>query len=270
MPARTVGSPSRARQPLAPKVPEITALFWLIKILTTGMGEATSDFLGDVSVLLSASVGVLGLVFALWLQFRTRRYVAPVYWFAVVMVAIVGTGAADSLHGQAHIPYIGSTALYAAALAFVFYRWHRSEGTLSIHSIVTRRREKYYWITVFLTFALGTATGDLTASTMHLGFLPSGIVFAVIIAIPLVAWWRFKLNAVVAFWSAYVLTRPLGASFADWFGKPRTAGLGFGDGKVSGVATIVIIGLVGYITVTRRGVQNPDHVHASALATTQI
>jgi uncharacterized membrane-anchored protein len=162
------------RQPVAPKVPEITALFRVIKIVTTGMGESTSDYLGNVSIALAAGVGFLGLAFALWLQFRVTRYVAPVYWLAVVMVVIVGTGAADVLHGQAHIPYIGSTAFYAVIVAAVFYLWHRGEGTLSIHSIVTRRRETYYWITVFATFARGTAAGDMTASTMHLGFLSSG------------------------------------------------------------------------------------------------
>jgi uncharacterized membrane-anchored protein len=252
------------REPLAPKVPEITALFWVIKIVTTGMGESTSDYLGDVSIALSAGVGILGLAFALWLQFRVRRYVAPVYWLAVVMVAIVGTGAADILHGQAHIPYIGSTALYAVVLAVVFSLWYRSEGTLSIHSIVSRRRETYYWITVFATFALGTATGDLTASTLHLGFLPSGIIFGVAMFVPLIGWLRFKPSPVFAFWFAYVLTRPLGASFADWFGKPRTAGLGFGDGAVSGVTTLAIVVLVGYVFATRRDVQR--HGAASEFA----
>jgi uncharacterized membrane-anchored protein len=234
-------------------------MFWVLKIVATGMGEATSDYLGDVSKFLSLGIGVLGLAFALWLQFRTKRYIAPVYWFVVVMLAIVGTGAADGLHGPLHVPYIGSTAAYAVVLAVVFFLWHRSEGTLSIHSIVTRRRETYYWITVFTTFALGTATGDMTASTMHLGFLSSGVMFAVIILVPAIAWWRFRLNEVLAFWFAYVLTRPLGASFADWFSKPRAGGgLGFGDGPVSGVATVAIIALVIYVAVTKKDVQQPQ------------
>ncbi len=242
----------RGREPLAPKVPEITALFWVIKILTTGMGEATADFLAGVNLVLAAAIGLLGFVAALWLQFRSRRYQAPVYWFAVVMLAVFGTMAADG----PPFGHIGTTIFYAVVLAVVFRRWHRSEGTLSIHSIVTRRRETYYWCTVLATFALGTALGDLTASTLHLGFLPSGIMFAVIIALPAIAWWRFGLGEVAAFWLAYIVTRPLGASFADWLGKPHDrTGVGLGDGVVSAIATVLIVALVAYVTVTRRDIQ---------------
>jgi uncharacterized membrane-anchored protein len=242
---------------LVSKVPEITALFWVIKVLTTGMGEATSDFLGNTSLVLAGVVGVFGFAFALWLQFRTRRYLAGIYWFAVVMVAVFGTMAADGLHVALGIPYIFSTSFYAVALAVVFYLWRRSEGTLSIHSITTRRRETYYWATVFTTFALGTAAGDLTATTFHLGFLKSGILFAGVILIPLVGWRFFGLNSIFAFWFAYVATRPLGASFADWFGKPHHVGggLGFGDGTVAGTATIVIVILVGWFAWTQRDVK---------------
>jgi uncharacterized membrane-anchored protein len=248
----------RNREPLAAKVPEITALFWVIKILTTGMGEATSDYLASVSLVVAGVVGFVGFCVALWLQLRTRRYVAPVYWFAVVMVAVFGTMAADGLHVGLAVPYVASTTFYALVLALVFVLWYRSEGTLSIHSIVTRRRETYYWITVFVTFALGTAAGDLTAMTLHLGFLASGIMFAVFITVPLVAWWRFGLNPVAAFWFAYVLTRPLGASFADWLGKSHAlSGLNLGDGAVSGVASIIIIALVGYVAITRNDIQQP-------------
>jgi uncharacterized membrane-anchored protein len=249
---------SRSREPLAAKVPEITALFWVIKIVTTGMGEATSDYLASVSLVVAGVVGFAGFCVALWLQLRTRRYVAPVYWFAVVMVAVFGTMAADGLHVGLAVPYAASTTFYALVLAIVFVLWYRSEGTLSIHSIVTRRRETYYWITVFVTFALGTATGDLTAMTLHLGFLASGIMFAVLITVPLVAWWRFRLNPVAAFWFAYVLTRPLGASFADWLGKSHAlSGLNLGDGPVSGVASIIIIVLVSYVAITRHDIQQP-------------
>lgn len=243
---------SRFREPLAPKVPEITALFWVIKILTTGMGEATSDYLANRNLALAGAVGLIGFTCALWWQFRAQRYVASVYWFAVMMVAVFGTMVADGLHKGLGVPYLGSTIFCAVALTVVFIGWHRSEGTLSIHSIVTRRRETYYWLTVLSTFALGTAAGDLTANTMNLGFFTSGILFAVIIAIPAVAWWKFGLNEVVAFWFAYVVTRPLGASFADWLGKPRSlSGLGLGDGTVSAVATIIIVALVAYVAVTR-------------------
>jgi uncharacterized membrane-anchored protein len=251
------GNHRAIRQPVAAKVPEITALFWVIKVLTTGMGEATSDYLAKISLVLAGAVGFLGFVVALWLQFRTRRYVPVVYWFAVMMVAVFGTMAADALHVVLGVSYVVSTAFYAVALAVVFVLWRRTEGTLSIHSIVTRRREGWYWLTVLLTFALGTAAGDLTAIFLHLGFLASGVLFAVVIAVPGIAWWRFRLDAVVAFWSAYVVTRPLGASFADWLGKPQSfaGGLGLGDGPVSGVALLLIVALVGYVQVAGHGIQ---------------
>jgi uncharacterized membrane-anchored protein len=238
---------------LAAKVPEITVIFWVIKVLTTGMGEATSDALANGNLVLAGAVGLLGFLIAMWLQFRTPHYVAVVYWFAVMMVAVFGTMAADGLHTGIGIPYVASTAFYAAVLVVVFCLWYRSEGTLSIHSITTRRREVFYWLTVLATFALGTAAGDLTATTLKLGFFSSGIVFAIAIAVPLVAW-RFGLNPVVAFWCAYILTRPLGASFADWFGKPHSigGGLGYGDGTVAAILTVVIVVLVGYVAVTGR------------------
>jgi uncharacterized membrane-anchored protein len=246
------------RQPLAAKVPEITFMFWIIKILTTGMGEATSDFLARHNVILAGAAGFAGFAVAMWLQFRVRRYVAVVYWLAVAMVAVFGTMAADGLHVELGVPYIGSTLCYAVILAAVFWLWHRSEGTLSIHSIVTRRREAFYWLTVLATFALGTATGDLTATTLHLGYLPSGILFTAAILVPALAWWRFRLNAVVAFWIAYVLTRPLGASFADWLSKPRAiTGLNYGDGQVAAVSAVIIAALVACVAVTRRDIQPP-------------
>jgi uncharacterized membrane-anchored protein len=245
--------------PLAAKVPEITALFWVIKVLTTGMGESTSDFLGNTNLVLAGVLGVLGLAVALWLQLRTRRYVAWIYWLAVAMVAVFGTMAADGLHVGLGIPYVVTTVFYGLVLAVVFALWYRSEGTLSIHSITTRRREVYYWITVLTTFALGTAAGDLTATSMGLGFFASGILFAAAIAVPAIAWWRFGLNPVLAFWFAYVITRPLGASFADWFGKPHSVGggLGFGDGVVTAYSGIVIVGLVAYVAISGHGVQRP-------------
>ncbi|HEY3982088.1 MAG TPA: hypothetical protein VGM79_32865 [Streptosporangiaceae bacterium] len=251
-------STARFPEPLAAKVPEITALFWVIKILTTGMGEATSDFLIKINILLGGVVGLAVFVLALWWQFRVRRYIAVVYWLAVAMVAVFGTLAADGLHVELHVPYIGSTIFYAIILAVVFYLWRRNEGTLSIHSIVTRRRETYYWLTVLATFALGTALGDLTAMTLHLGFLTSGLMFTGLILIPALAWWRFGLNEIVAFWWAYVLTRPLGASFADWLSKPHAlSGLNLGDGQVAAVATVIIAVLVAYVAVARNDIQPP-------------
>jgi uncharacterized membrane-anchored protein len=249
-----------AREPLAAKVPEITAVFWVIKVLTTGMGEATSDYLARLSLALAGVAGVLGFGVALWVQFRTGRYVAPAYWFAVAMVAVFGTMAADGVHVVLGVPYPVLTAGYSALLAVVFLVWHRREGTLSIHSIVTRRRETYYWLTVLITFALGTAAGDLTAMSLHLGFLASALFFAAVIALPALAWWRWGLNGTLAFWIAYVLTRPLGASLADWLGKPPWVGggVGWGDGVVSAAATVLIVVLVGAVTISRHDVQRAE------------
>jgi uncharacterized membrane-anchored protein len=245
------------------KVPEVTAYFWIIKILTTGMGETTSDYFihrvgltNTVGLLAVASVTGLALVTCLVFQVAGGRYEAPVYWLTVVLVAVFGTMAADGVHVQLRVPYAVSTTFFAVALAAVFVVWNRSERTLSIHSIFTRRRELFYWAAVLTTFALGTAAGDLTAFTLHLGFFVSGVLFAVLIAAPVVAYWRFGLNEVFAFWFAYIVTRPLGASFADLLAAPKTLrGLGLGYGAVSVVLAIVILGLVSYLTVTRRDVQ---------------
>jgi uncharacterized membrane-anchored protein len=241
-------------------VPEITLLFWVIKIITTAGGEATSDYLALdlgsrlIAGCIEAGILVIGLV---W-QFRTRRYTAAAYWFLAYAIAIFGTGVSDALHLFVGIPYAGTTALWAVVLALVFWLWYRSEHTLSIHSIVTTRRETYYWTVVFATFALGTALGDFTATALHLGYLASGIMFGVVILIPAVAWSRFRLNAVVAFWFAYVVTRPLGASFADYVSKPHSiSGINFGDGPTALVATIVVAILVGYLAVARNDIQPP-------------
>ena len=238
--------------PVASKVPQITVLFWVIKVLTTGMGEATSDYLGGIDLVLAGAVGVLGFALALWLQFRADRYRPVVYWFAVMMVAVFGTMVADVVH-VAGVPYVLTTSTYAIALAVVFVLWWRSEGTLSIHSITTRRREVWYWLTVLVTFALGTAAGDWTATSLHLGFFWSGVLFAAVMLVPLVAF-RLGVNEVVTFWTAYVVTRPLGASFADWFGKEHSfgGGLGYGDGTVAGVLLVAIAGLVAYAAIRER------------------
>jgi uncharacterized membrane-anchored protein len=237
------------------KVPEIALIFWVLKLLTTGMGEAMSDFLGQKSVPLAAFIGIFGLALALWLQLRQSQYRAPYYWFAVMMVAIFGTMAADGIHDGAGIGYPITTPLFAVVTAMIFAWWYRSEGTLSIHSITTRRRELFYWAAVLATFALGTAAGDLTALALNLGFLASIWVFAALIAVPAIGWWRFGMNPIVAFWFAYIVTRPLGASFADFFSKPTNGGLGAGDGAVSAVALVIFAALVAYVTVTKCDVQ---------------
>ena len=257
--------PSRDRgffpEPVAAKVPEIIFLFWVIKILTTAGGEATSDYLAlDLGSRLVAGCIEAGifLVAVVW-QFRTRRYVAAAYWLLAYSIAIFGTGVADAMHLFIGIPYAGTTVLWAVVLALVFWLWHRSEHTLSIHSIYTQRREVFYWAVVFATFALGTALGDYTALVLHLGYLASGILFFLIILIPAVAWSRFGLNSVVAFWFAYIVTRPLGASFADYFSKPHSlSGANYGDATVAAITTITVAVLVGCLTVTRRDIQRPE------------
>jgi uncharacterized membrane-anchored protein len=243
------------RHPLT-KVPEVTAYFWVTKVLTTGMGEATSDYLVHrFNPEIAVVTGFTAFVAAMAVQFSVRRYNSWAYWFAVSMVAVFGTMAADVLHVGLGIPYAVSTAFYSVVLAVIFVLWYRSEGTLSIHSIYTRRRELFYWATVLATFALGTAAGDLTAKVVGLGYLGSGVMFAVVIAIPYAGYRWFGLNPIVGFWFAYIVTRPLGASFADWLAwPPSVGGLGFGHGMVSLVSSVIIIGLVGYMAATGKDV----------------
>jgi uncharacterized membrane-anchored protein len=233
-------------------VPEVTAIFWVVKALTTGMGESTSDFLvhglvPEIAVVL----GGIGFVVALFLQFSSDRYVPWRYWLAVAMVGVFGTMCADVLHVGLGIPYVVSTVFYALVLFAVFRGWHRIEGTLSIHSITTERREVFYWAAVLATFALGTAAGDLTAVTFGFGYFGSGLMFAAIIAIPAIGYFRFEMNSIVAFWFAYVVTRPLGASFADWLGvSSARGGLGIGTGLVSLVLAATIAMFVAFLTST--------------------
>jgi uncharacterized membrane-anchored protein len=238
-------------------VPEITVYFWVIKALSTAMGESTSDYLVHrLSPVLAVVLGFIGFVAALSLQFSVQRYTAWTYWLAVVMVGVFGTMAADVLHVGLGVPYTASSLLYGAALATVFIVWQRTERTLSIHTVDSARREAFYWAAVVATFAMGTALGDLTAFTLHLGYLTSGAIFATVIAVPAVGYWRFRWHPVFSFWFAYVVTRPLGASFADWMGKPHSiGGLGWGSGKVAVGLTVLIFSLVAYLAVTHRDVQ---------------
>ncbi|MCW2884105.1 MAG: putative rane-anchored protein [Streptosporangiaceae bacterium] len=238
------------------KVPEVTVYFWITKVLTTGMGETTSDYLAHrLGPMIAVGLAGMCLVASLAVQFYVRRYVTWIYWMAVVMVSVFGTMAADVLHVGLGIPYVVSTVFFVVTLAVILAVWYASEKTLSIHSIYTRRRETFYWATVMATFALGTAAGDMTATTMHLGYFSSGVMFAVLIAVPALAYWRFGLNAIFAFWFAYIVTRPVGASFADWVGvSHKRSGLGLGTGRVSLVLAVVIIGFVGYLAVSRKDI----------------
>lgn len=236
------------------KVPEITVSFWVAKIISTAMGEATSDFLVfHTNPYLAVVAGVLGFVLALALQFATRRHVPAIYWLLVVMVAIFGTMVADVIHVVLGVPYAISTGLFAAGLLAILWGWNATERTLSIHTVVTPRREAFYWATVVATFALGTAAGDLTASTFGMGYLNSAILFSALFALPGLAYFAFGLNEVAAFWTAYIMTRPMGASFADWFDKPvPTSGLGYGTPDVAAVLTGAVAIAILYICLRHR------------------
>ncbi|MGG1397581.1 hypothetical protein ABE288_07060 [Bacillus salipaludis] len=238
-------SRNQANEVLA-KVPEITLYFWITKLLTTGMGEVASDYLFEnLNPFISAPLSVLIFVAAMILQFKVRRYIPSIYWLVVVMVSIFGTMAADVVRVGLGIPYIVSTIFFIVTLAGVLITWFSKEKTLSVHSIFTRRREIFYWLTVLVTFALGTAAGDMTASSMHLGYFASGVLFTVLLAIPALAYRLFGLNEIFAFWFAYIMTRPVGASFSDWLGASQShGGLGIGKGLVTLVLLLLIIILV--------------------------
>jgi uncharacterized membrane-anchored protein len=247
------------REPLAAKVPNISASFWVLKLTTTAMGEAASDYLLNTMSFIGFVIGAAGFAVALWVQFRTRRYNAFAYWSAVMMVAVFGTMAADVVHHQLGVSFGVSTLLCALAVAATFSVWHRSENTLSIHTITTRRREVFYWVAVSFTFALGTAAGDLTANQLHFGFIGSIVLFAVVMAVPALGCWRFRLNSVLAFWWAYIATRPLGASVADWASKPaKVGGLAYGDGPVAAVLFVIVLILVTFVAARRSNVIGAD------------
>jgi uncharacterized membrane-anchored protein len=239
-------------------VPEVTFYFWMIKALSTAMGESTSDYLVHVMPPVAAvGLGFAAFCAAMAVQFSRHRYVAWAYWLAVVMVGVFGTMVADVLHVGFGVPYAVSAPLFAIGLAAVFVTWRRTETTLSIHSVDTTRREAFYWAAVVATFALGTAAGDLTATTFGFGYFFSAVLFAAVILIPVTGYWVLRWNPVFCFWFAYVVTRPLGASVADWLGKPASStGLGLGDGPVSLVLTAAIAALVAYLAITRRDVQH--------------
>jgi uncharacterized membrane-anchored protein len=243
------------RTPAALKVPaRIAAIFWATKLLTTAFGESTSDYLvHSINPYVAVIGGFLVFVVAMLLQLRADRYVPWVYWLAVSMVAVFGTMAADVLHIEFRVPYPISSILFALLLTAVFWSWSRVEPTLSIHSITTTRRELFYWAAVLATFAMGTALGDFAAYSLRLGYFAAGVLFAVLFALPAIAYYTRRINAILAFWAAYVMTRPLGASFADWAGKrtPHAGGLGIGDGPVAAVLAVLIIACVAYLTATR-------------------
>jgi uncharacterized membrane-anchored protein len=242
------------------RVPEITALFWVVKLLSTAMGESTSDYLVHaISPVTAVLIGFAGFAVAMAIQFSRGRYVAWSYWLAVVMIGVFGTMVADVLHVGLGVPYHFSAALFAVLLTANFIVWGFRERSLSIHTIDSMPREFFYWMTVVLTFALGTAVGDLTAIAFHLGYLLSAVLFIVVIAIPAIGAATGTFSPVFAFWFAYVATRPLGASVADWLGKPTSAGgLEVGSGLVAIILSLAIVAIVAYLSISRRDVQVRD------------
>lgn len=236
------------------KVPQITLSFWIAKILSTAMGEATSDFLVfHTNPYLAVVGGGLGFLGALALQFSTRRLVPAIYWLLVVMVSIFGTMVADVMHVVLGVPYAVSTMMFAIVLFAILWTWNSVERSLSIHTVETPRREAFYWATVIATFALGTAAGDLTAATFGMGYLNSAILFTALFAVPGIAYFAFGMNEVASFWVAYILTRPMGASFADWFDKPvSTSGLGYGTAATAAVLSLAVGMVVVYICLRFR------------------
>ena len=234
------------------RVPEVTLFFWIIKIMATTVGETAADYLAfTLNFGLSATSYLMGglLLAALWLQLRMKRYVPANYWVVVVLLSVVGTLITDRLVDQAGISLVTTTIAFSIALALTFVLWYRSEKTLSIHSVFTDKRELFYWAAILFTFALGTAAGDLFAEGMKLGYGPSALIFGAVITVITLAHYVFKLNAVLAFWLAYILTRPLGASMGDLLSQPVTnGGLGLGTTTTSVVFLVVILGLVTFIT----------------------
>lgn len=231
--------------------PTITPSFWGLKILTTAMGEATSDFfVNRFDPRLAVVCAAVVFAVVLWWQLRAPTYLTVTYWAAVVMVSVFGTMCADVVHVEFKVPYAVSAVTFALVLAVTFWAWNRVEGTLSFHSITTTRRELFYWVAVTVAFALGTAVGDFTAFVAGLGFFSSGLLFTGLIILPALGFWLARMNSVLMFWTAYVLTRPLGASYADWMGKPKlVGGLGWGAGNVSLALTAIIVVAVGALAV---------------------
>ncbi|MCZ4498075.1 MAG: hypothetical protein JWQ74_628 [Marmoricola sp.] len=234
------------------KVPDVTILFWVVKILSTTVGETAADYLNEnLGLGLSATTALMSLLFVavlVW-QVSTTRYIPAVYWLTVVLVSVVGTLFSDNLVDNLGVSLYTSTAVFAVCLACAFSGWYRSEGTLSIHTIVTRRREAWYWATILFTFALGTSAGDLLSEKLALGYVAAALIFGAVIVVIAGAHFGFRLNAVLAFWAAYVMTRPFGASIGDLLTAPRgDGGLALGTNGTSALFLVVIVGIVVWFT----------------------
>jgi uncharacterized membrane-anchored protein len=238
------------------KVPEVTLAFWVVKILATTVGETFADYLSDTlgfGLTVTSIIMTFLLVVALVFQFRSPRYIPGLYWLAVVLISVVGTLVSDNLVDNLGVPLWVTTVAFSILLAATFITWFRSEGTLSIHSILTTRRESFYWLTILFTFALGTSAGDLLAEKLNMGYLPSALLFLAAIGVVALAHWVFKLGPVLSFWIAYVLTRPLGASTGDFLSQSRKAGgLGLGTTTTSILFLGVILLVVIYLSIVER------------------
>lgn len=237
------------------KVPEVTIYFWIIKILATTVGETAADYLNiglGLGLQMTSVITVVLLIVALFAQFAVDRYIPALYWWCVLVISVTGTLITDNLTDRFGVPLTYSTILFAVLLAVVLTSWYLTERTLSIHSIRTRRREGFYWAAILATFALGTAAGDLVAERFALGYLPSLLLFAGIIGVVAAAYFTFRVGAVAAFWAAYVLTRPLGASLGDLLTQPRDAGgWGLDSAVVNLCFLVVMIALIGYLSISR-------------------
>jgi uncharacterized membrane-anchored protein len=249
-------------EPLFNRVPSVNADFWLIKLMAVTMGETAADYLAvNMGFGLTATSVLMTVVLlgALVLQFGQKKYVPWAYWLAVVLISIVGTLVTDNLVDNFGVSLVTTTVFFTAALAATFAAWHASEGTLSIHSIFTTKREAFYWLAILFTFALGTAAGDLVAEHFGLGYLSTGILFGMIIASLSCGYFFLKLDAILGFWLVYIFTRPLGASFGDLLSQPRDyGGLGLGTIITSALFLTSIIAIVGYMTATGRGKELPQ------------
>jgi uncharacterized membrane-anchored protein len=248
-------APSVIRQMLS-KVPEVTIFFWIIKIMATTVGETAADFLNDnlnLGLTNTTIIMAVLLLITLFFQFRAKKYVPRVYWLAVVLISVVGTLVTDNLVDNLGVALKTTTIIFFIAMIATFAAWYASEKTLSIHSIHTKKREAFYWLAILFTFALGTAAGDLIAEGLNLGYWISAVMFAALIGVVTVAYYRFKLNAVLAFWIAYILTRPFGASLGDFLSQSRhNGGLGLGTTGTSAIFLVIILSLVMYLTKTRK------------------
>lgn len=246
---------SRSRQMLS-KVPEVTIFFWIIKIMATTVGETAADFLTfnlNFGLTLTTIIMSSFLIIALFFQFRSRKYVPGIYWLAVVMISIVGTLITDNLVDNYGVALETTTIIFTFAMVATFAAWYASEKTLSIHSIYTTKREAFYWLAILFTFALGTAAGDLISEGLDVGYWKAAIMFSTLIGIVTVSYYRFKLNSVVAFWMAYILTRPLGASIGDYLSQPLNAGgLALNTMGINAVFFVTILSLVIYLTKTEK------------------